>query len=433
MKTALATFSCDAQRGTSRWQPILTGDARIEAILSAREIAAAIRMAGSAEHDHWSLAGGDTGIALFFAYLDRLCPGEGYDEQAAERIERAIQCVASVPMQPALYSGFPGIAWTVAHLSEADAGDDDPLATIDEVLCDVVGVSPWQGEYDLVSGLTGLGVYALERLPAPAAVEILKRVIDRLDELAEPSADGVTWPTPGDLLARTGVGRCDAKSYNLGVAHGMPGVIGMLAQALAAGVAVDQSGRLLEGAVRWLLSQMLPDHHVGRFAYANEPGAPPIVARLAWCYSEAGIAPVLLAAARSAGRADWETVARQLARAAAERPDDATGVQDAGLCHGAAGLGHLFNRLYQSTGDSSLLKRSRRWFRRALAMRDSDRPLAGFASLHYGPDGKTYRLDDPGFLEGAAGIGLALAAAAGDIAPDWDRVLLASTSPYATI
>ena len=34
--------------------------------------------------------------------------------------------------------------------------------------------------------------------------------------------------------------------------------------------------------------------------------------------------------------------------------------------------------------------------------------------------------DDPGFLNGAAGIGLVLLAAASPLEPEWDRVLLAS-------
>jgi hypothetical protein len=36
---------------------------------------------------------------------------------------------------------------------------------------------------------------------------------------------------------------------------------------------------------------------------------------------------------------------------------------------------------------------------------------------------------DPGFLTGAAGIGLALLAATSPVEPAWDRVLLASVPP----
>ena len=43
----------------------------------------------------------------------------------------------------------------------------------------------------------------------------------------------------------------------------------------------------------------------------------------------------------------------QSARAAARRTLETAGVQDHGLCHGSAGLGHLFNRIYQASGDDA--------------------------------------------------------------------------------
>src|SRR5258707_545491 len=43
----------------------------------------------------------------------------------------------------------------------------------------------------------------------------------------------------------------------------------------------------------------------------------------------------------------WEVDAVRIALRAADRPGEKSGVVDSGLCHGAAGLGHLFNRTYQ--------------------------------------------------------------------------------------
>jgi hypothetical protein len=40
-------------------------------------------------------------------------------------------------------------------------------------------------------------------------------------------------------------------------------------------------------------------------------------------------------------------------------------------------------------------------------------------------------IDDPGFLTGAAGIGLALLAAVSPVEPAWDRLLLAALPPPA--
>ena len=43
--------------------------------------------------------------------------------------------------------------------------------------------------------------------------------------------------------------------YNLGLAHGVPGVIGFLGLVRAAGIAQDIARPLLDGAVSWLLAQ----------------------------------------------------------------------------------------------------------------------------------------------------------------------------------
>jgi hypothetical protein len=101
-------------------------------------------------------------------------------------------------------------------------------------------------------------------------------------------------------------------------------------------------------------------------------------------------------------------------------------VRDAGLCHGAAGLGHLFNRLYQATGHPELLVVARSWLERALAMRSLDRGVGGFVA--WGPDaqGELDWRNDPSLLNGAAGVALALLAATTPIEPAWDRFLLLS-------
>ncbi|HEV7518070.1 MAG TPA: lanthionine synthetase LanC family protein, partial [Thermoanaerobaculia bacterium] len=220
--------------------------------------------------------------------------------------------------------------------------------------------------------------------------------------------------------------------YNLGVAHGVPGVIGFLALALdaAAGLpaaTAEEARRLLEGAVDWVLAQRLPTGAASLFPYNFTPGMEPSASRLAWCYGDLGIAATLLAAARVAGEPAWEAEALVTARHAAARPAEGAGVVDAGLCHGAAGVAHLFNRLHQASGDDALGAAARAWFGRALALRQPGEGIGGFRA--WLPDGADRAGDlgwrsDPGFLTGVAGIGLALLAATTPVAPDWDRVLL---------
>ena len=94
------------------------------------------------------------------------------------------------------------------------------------------------------------------------------------------------------------------------------------------------------------------------------------------------------------------------------------------LCHGAAGIAHLFNRLYQDTGDDELADGARRWYTLLLAARTADRGVGGFMAWQPASDGRMGWAAVPGFLSGSAGIAMALLAATTPLAPDWDRILL---------
>jgi hypothetical protein len=89
-------------------------------------------------------------------------------------LDSASEAVATQPLPPDLYQGFTGIAWAVEHLRGTDVAEEDPLTELDEALAGLLRTRPWQYHHDLVSGLVGLGVYALERLPRPGALEHLQ-------------------------------------------------------------------------------------------------------------------------------------------------------------------------------------------------------------------------------------------------------------------
>lgn len=429
----------------SPWSPLLAGaeaaraDQAVTAIAEALGAAPLPVPAGADRGAAVTLAGGEAGLALFFLYLDQARPGQGWGEIGEQRLERAVDALAETFQTPGLYGGFAGVAWVAAHglaaaqdlagLDDLNDIDQDPLAEIDQALLRLLGQTPWPHHFDLVSGLVGLGVYALERLPRPAAVAALELAVERLAELAAPRAEGLAWFTPPALLHRESQVWYPRGYDNLGLAHGTPGVIALLARAAAAGVAAERARELAAGGMAWLLAQRLPDGGASLYPYAVGPEVPVRPARTAWCYGDPGIAAVLLLAGRALGEPGWEEAGLEIARAAARRAPDAAGVVDAGLCHGAAGLGHLFSRLGQAAGDSELLAAARAWLGRALDQRSPGEWLGGFRSWVPAADGEMEWRTDPSFLTGAAGTGLALLAAASPVEPAWDRLLLLSPIP----
>jgi hypothetical protein len=411
------------------WQPVLEGAASDSARESVRAILADLESLGREPSGDPSLAGGTAGLAVLHGYLAQTGRGPETDAVARRCLRHAIAAMSERPGTASLYSGLTGVGWAIAHLRPRWPGrdDEDDLAEIDEVLLDHLDQSPWRGEYDLIEGLVGFGVYALERLPRPAAITCLERVVDRLAETAEPQGEGegITWWTdPAWLPAETRTG-FPRGYYNLGLAYGVPGVIGLLGKACAAGVARDRAWPLLDGAVRWLREQDGADG----FGYWVDPGARRDKARLAWCYGDSGVAAALLGAARCVAEPAWESSALAIAHRAAERPYADAGIKDAALCHGCAGLGHLFNRMFQSTGEPRLAQAARAWFEWTLAMRCPGRGIGGYEAWQADAAGRPTWSADPGLLNGAAGIALALLAATTSIEPRWDRMLLVSIPP----
>lgn len=419
------------------WHPILEGPAADSARATLSDIAGELaRYTLHSPTDStlprdrggFSFAGGRAGMALLFAYLDEIEPDAGHGDRAMALLEESIEAIGEVPATAGLYSGFSGVAWTLEHLSGRlfDSEGEDPGEEVAAALKDHVAQTPWERDYDLISGLAGFGVYALERMPRAYGAEILEGTIDRLAELAEKNDQGVTWHTPPSLLIPQTAEEFPQGYYNLGVAHGVPAVLNILAEAVAAGVAVDRAKPLLDGAVSWTLAQKLPEGSLSIYPYHRAPTGESNPTRLAWCYGDLGMAASMLAAARVAGDERLEAEAVALAKSAAARTVEGSRVTDAGICHGSAGVAHLFNRLYQETGEPDLKEAARFWFNWTFEFKKPGEGLAGFLALTPDGSGNLTWEPDPGFLTGVAGIALTLLAAVSPQEPAWDRTLLAS-------
>jgi lantibiotic modifying enzyme len=410
------------------WRPLLSGPLRQRAVSATKEIIAALPDPLSSASTDVTLASGSAGLAVLCAYLSRA--GLDDNENAMQFLTHAIDSVSSQPMGPSLYNGFTGIAWATAHLHEQllDSDDEDPNEAIDEHLIDYLRHSPWEDDYDLISGLVGIGVYAIERLPRASAQTCLALIVERLDEVSQQESDGVTWLTAPSLLPEHQREECPNGYYNLGLAHGVPGAIALLGQVCAAGIAEEKARPLLSGAVSWLLRQQLPTSKPSSYSpWINPIGSVRDDCRLAWCYGDAGLAASLIMAARSINQIEWERQALRVARRAAARDLASAGVRDAGLCHGSAGLGHTFNRLFHASGEAVFRDAARYWFERTLEFRQAGRGIGGFLAYRAEQSAAQSSWEaDSGLLEGAAGVALALLAASTEISPEWDRMLLLS-------
>jgi len=422
----------------SGWRPILQGSMAERAREVVFEIASALEnpppplslLGGpptSIQLRQFDLAQGKAGFALFYHYAAEALGIARYQELAALNLTDAIESLADTPMGPSLYHGFIGVAWAVEHLRSRDnssAFSDDPNEQIDEALLELLSVTPWRNHYDLISGLVGFGVYAAERLPRPTAQECARRILGHLCDLATPRPEGLAWLTPPENLPPDTRAKYPQGVYNLGMAHGSPAILAILTLLRERQFEPTQIESILEQAVPWLLTQRMKQHATYRFPSFVMEGTAPAPSRHSWCYGDPGVAAALFQAARTLCRPDWEAIAVDTIEESARHLGELEGIRDAGLCHGAAGLAHLYNRLYQATNRPSLREAACFWLDRALRMRIPDQGVAGFQSVIVDENQHTKRINDPGILMGAAGIGLSFLAAISTSDPSWDRMLL---------
>ncbi len=326
----------------------------------------------------------------------------------------------------ALHGGWAGLGWVCAHLGAEDAEDEFVCEHADRVLHGALKEWGPERSYDLIGGLVGIGVYFLERLPREKAARGLRAVLDALEKASTGTRKGMTWFTPAGSLPPWQRRKAPNGYYNLGVAHGVPGVLWLLARLTGVGIGADRAGALLRGGLAWMCEQQ-PDPDRPELPSWIAPGVPREEnRRLAWCYGPLGAGAVVWEAAGAVGddrAADW---ARRLVLACARVPPDRALVRDASLCHGAAGNAHIFHRLWRRTGDARFRDAARSWVGATLASWRPGEGVGGFRMWGDLGENRQGWVDDASFLSGSAGVGLALRAAATDREPEWDRLLLLS-------
>jgi hypothetical protein len=329
-----------------------------------------------------------------------------------------------------LFYGAPAVAFvlhTGAHPACAAM-----LAALDEHVNDITALklaAAWErmdrgeltrpAEYDLISGLTGLGLYHLVR-HGPAASGMTTAVLDYLVALAEPVCrHGESMPGwwSGTSPAGTPDLAWPGGHLDLGMAHGGAGVLALLSGAMRAGIRVEGHAkevrelcatfdRYRQGSSAcpwWPAMISLSEHSQGRTRHERQP-------RPSWCYGTPGQARAQQLAGLALGDRERMRVAeRALAGCVLDRQVTDL-LTDASLCHGWAGV---VQALWRAAGDAlspqplqTALREARRGMEDHLAR--AGPPASG------------------GLLEGASGIMLAQndLPQADSQPPAWDGCLL---------
>lgn len=376
-----------------------------------------------------SLSTGNAGLAVLCAAVDLDRPGDGWDRAGHRHLATAV--AAATPYDVSLFSGLAGIGFAATLLAAGRARYERLLSSVDAIIGPAVTSAARRlhavdgcaaSDHDLISGLTGTGVYLLSRPRCTPLTDTLSALSRLLADRGHPRR----WHTPAQLTAGTLRDYFPHGHHNCGVAHGVPGPMALLALAILDGVEVPGARDAIEATAAWLI-----EHHVGTAdapdwsdaialddsgpaqAGTREPG------RAAWCYGAIGVARSLWLAGTALGRPQWCEFAARTIRAVAARPPDRWWLSTAGLCHGKAGLLQVLRRFADDLHDPTVAATAATLASGLAAEYDPDSLLG----LRIAEPGGVL-VDHPGLLDGVPGVALALL----DPTPglSWDRMLLLS-------
>jgi lantibiotic biosynthesis protein len=450
--------------GVSRWRPL----AEREQVAAAREVALAIadrlrlpvavegavvdaRLQSSLPNGGppwagYGLAQGYAGLALLFGHLDRCFPGDGWDRVAHRHLEIAAHDAASRShLPPGLSAGLSGLAFAASYLSQGGARYQRLLATLDHALIDqlkplIANVREQRhgvpvNAFDLISGLSGAGLYLLTRRESPDAEKVLDQLVDALIELSREDDGLPRWHTPRHLSGSDDLmlEQFPHGYLNCGLAHGIPGPLAVLSLSRLAGLRCAGLDEAIDRLAGWILAHRLDDQWginwptgVGLLPSRDSGsriapvGASP-QAQAGWCYGSPGISRSLYLAGAALGKREYSDPAVAAAEAVLRRPVAMRWIDSPTFCHGVAGLLQVLLRFTNDTGAETLRGGASMVLAQLLALHEPE-SLLGYRSIEF----QGSRVDQPGLLDGAPGVALVLLAAACPVEPDWDRAFLLS-------
>jgi lantibiotic modifying enzyme len=418
--------------------PFLYGAAAYEARTLARCIAddvLSLAADGLAELEP-NLAGGLAGISLFLSAASEAYDDSRYHEAAARSLAKAGRALSDAEISMGLFGGFTGVSW-VTQLSQRQSstelelnasgvpGAPDACAEIDEVLIDYLAGEVRWVPFDLLGGIAGLAVYALERQPRPSATAILNQCVRRLRHSAYVTDRGIAWMVPHDGLPDYARETYPKDTFPLGVAHGLAGVVGALARIVSEAPHIDGARALFDDALAFLLTSRLSSRRHGSFPrLANRRGPVGARAEVVWCWGDPGVAGALLLASQVLCDSALKEIAVETMRPIAQLAPPKHEMVDACLCHGWAGIAHILGCFYEATGEEPFARAAAAWMTAAVRSAIHDDGIGGMYFRVAKPSAGVKMSPSGGILMGSAGVGLALLSATGDCIPGWDRSFL---------
>lgn len=314
--------------------------------------------------DGLSLAGGFSGVLVLSALLERrgIIPEEVVHRYVLE-MKHAIEQEGVDNLS--LFAGVAGMCLAVEEASFGKSRYQKILGRLQSYLLSnmqAVFLDPMielldQGKpslshlYDVISGICGVGRYSLEHLSVEPFYQLTERIIRILIRMTHPiEVGGYQVPgyylPPTDLLNQLRFRELQPYgNFNLGLAHGVTGILALLSIAYLKGFQLPGQKAAIEQLSSWIRAKAFAIDGATYWPYAisweeetQKNRAQQRPTKAGWCYGTPGIARTLFLAGKALNNKGMRDFAIQSITQLLHAPFEQWRLLSPSLCHGLAGL-----------------------------------------------------------------------------------------------
>lgn len=343
---------------------------------------------------------GKAGIILLLSLYYQTLKDDELKNVINKRIDSLIEALeTSNDFFSGFCGGLAGIGWLFCYLSNkgiVSMDIDEFLEDLDDVVESELQSCIRNSDFDLLHSGLGMGYYLLKR----NKFEHVKSLILALERSAIYDKSEVKWQ-------RYDVLKNKEMMYDLGLAHGNAAYIFFLVEAFKKGVMSEVSEKLIRGNIQFYLNNIQDINRIGAYFSSSyfvnkyDYEKPMNGSRLAWCYGDLGVLYTLLYASEVLQLSDLnEQFIGMLEMVSKRRDDTNTLIKDACFCHGTAGNGFIFYKLYNKTRNKMFLDAAEFWTRKTLTQGQDASGVCGY-SFHTGKERDVHEVS---LLSGLAGV-----------------------------
>lgn len=389
--------------------------------------------------DAWfevSLGYGWSSLALFYSVLSRFFPNEKYDHIAHTYLKLSISKLQSLDSFPiSLFQGISGICFAAYFCSRSEERYEQLMIQLDDFLMKkldehfvLLETQPFPHGYSLAQGISGVLAYLSLKQNNPMLLQAAKKCLSILVQLMSRQTVVLGCSMPGwyepesFLIFPQDKEKYPNGKFTIGMLYGISGILSALSIAASEGIWVEGLRETISSLAQWLKTKK-KDSPCGPIwpdtvSFEEEMGEGenyPLSPRDAWEGGIPSIARSLYLASKALNQESLKVFAEDVFLQIFSKNGRDWNLKGSSFMLGKAGLLAMAYWMSQDTRNPLLFKKVSDL---ECDLKRSFNPLLPFGFQT--PDGR----NEPGIMEGSAGIVLSLLLAQGREESRWDRMFL---------